>query len=110
MEGTHSLVKHYCAHRNVSADYVSLKLRWPEVEQRLHRDPLFFDTLAKRMGTVLTARQIVDALGLASHPGIAAAMNSMDFGCRYSLHALVNKVVRRLGLRSQFAGNSITAG
>ena len=86
--------------RNVFAEYVSLGLRWPSCEARLHAAHTFMDSLSVALRAVPNAMRISQELGLQYHPKLLETMDERSRLNRNTLHALDGKIICRQDLHT----------
>ena len=102
VEALHSLIKRGAGFRNVSAEYISLLLRWPEQKRRLHANPNYLFEMVEALRQLGSSHQLVHKLGLRSHPSLEQACSKHHT----RFHAVANKVVYRMDMHSQFQKHS----
>jgi len=105
-EALHSLVKRGAGYRRASGPYISLKLRWPEQEQRLYFEADYLSRLASALHEVRSVTGVITRLGLTRHPYFH---DKSSKACRNKHHAKLARVLYRLDTISQYQRHDLSS-
>ena len=107
VEALHSIVKRGAGYRYVSIPYVSLKMRWPEQEARLHMEGIeFLDKLAASLKRVSSVRKLVKVFKLSGHPWLRRQYGDE---ARRTMHAKVAKILYHMDSHTQYLARQAAA-